>query len=73
MKYSLRFSIRNFFLREISFLGRQRFMTLLFYEAVLTVGLSFKLFRAYRNNETVVFHHKCAIPRSGFDIVLLYI
>lgn len=44
MKYSLRFSIRNFFLREISFLGRQRFMTLLFYEAVLTVGLSFKLF-----------------------------
>ena len=44
MKYSLRFSIRNFFLREISFLGRQRFMALLFYEAVLTVGLSFKLF-----------------------------
>ena len=44
MKYSLRFSIRNFFLREISFSGRQRFMTLLFYEAVLTVGLSFKLF-----------------------------
>lgn len=44
MKYSLRFSIRNFFLREISFLGRQRFMTLLFYEAVLTVGLNLKLF-----------------------------
>lgn len=43
MKYTLRFSLRNFFLREISFLGRQRFITLLFYEAVLTVGLSFKL------------------------------
>ena len=74
MKYSLRFSIRNFFFARNIILGKTTFHDVAFLRSGADSRVKFQTFRAYRNNGTVVFHHKCAVPRSGFDIVpIIYI
>ena len=42
-KHINKFLLRNFLLREVSFIGRQRLMTLIFYETILVVGLIFNI------------------------------
>ncbi len=42
-KHTNKFLLRNFLLREVSFIGRQRLMTLIFYESILIVGLIFNI------------------------------
>lgn len=42
-KHTNKFLLRDFLLREVSFIGRQRLMTLIFYESILIVGLVFNI------------------------------